>query len=348
MPRRALLLPLLLAASALGCGAEPAPLALLPCGIAPIRQGFGAPGPYTPVSSAIPDPDRPGQRVTRFVPREAPGPVPVIVLAHAFNEADASRYRGLIDHLVSRGSAVVFPGYAQAEGHAQRVDALLTGLRAALREPSTPALDPTRLGLIGHSYGGGALPALALRALSDEGWGSDALFLAFLAPWFAVEVDADALPRLPETTRALFLVFEDDSANDHRIAIDLFRRLPLPDAAKDYVEVGSDSHGGCALPALHTLPMSSGLRAGDDALDVYALWRLLDALVAASFDGDADAARVALGHGSPEQVRMGRFPDGAPMRELVGGPDPQPAHDPSYYLFRFDQRDRWLDYGAVH
>jgi hypothetical protein len=330
-----------------GCGGEPAAPAPLPCGIAPIERGFGAPGPYTVVAHTVANPDWPGQRVERFVPREATGPVPVIALAHAFNVDDPARYRGLIGHLVSRGSAVVFPAYAMAEGHARRVDALFTGLRAALREPSTPPLDTSRLGLIGHSYGGGALPVLALRA-TDAGWGGKALFLAFLAPWFDVDPDAGALTRLPEQTRALFLVFQNDSANDHRIAIDLFRRLSLPDAAKDYVMIGADAHDGCSLPAVHTLPMSSGLRAAEDALDVYGLWRLLDALVAASFAGDADAARVALGHGSPEQVRMGHFPDGAPMRELLGGPDPQPAHDPSYYLFRFDQRERWLQYGAVH
>lgn len=339
---------LLLAGLCAGCGGEPeaAPDAL-PCGIAPITQGHGAPGPYAVSASRIPNPAFPDQPVERFLPRGAEPPLPVIVLAHAFNEGDVTRYRGLIDHLVSRGSAVVFPVYEGVEKNHRRVETLWSGIVAALEAPGPP-LDTARIGFIGHSYGAGALPALALRAVAEKGWAGDALFLAFLAPWFAVEVEDEMLAGFPDHAKALFLVFEDDSANDHRIAIDLYREIGVPPAAKDYLLVGSDAHAGCELPALHTLPMSEGPQAADDALDAYALYRLLDALVALSFDADPAAGRIALGHGSPEQLAMGSFADGTPMRALVGGPDPKPAQDPSFYLFRADQRERWLHYGTVH
>ena len=331
------------------CGTEREAPAPQPCEyrIAPITEGFGAPGPYAVESTVIANAKWPDQHIELFVPRGFDGSVPVLLLAHAFNEDDPRTYRALIEHLVSRGSAVVFPTYSVGKGHAERLDVLWSALEATLASPSSPPLDPGRLGFIGHSYGAGATPALALRALARDGWGKEGVFLALLAPWFAIALEPGALDTFPRHAVALILVFEDDTANDHRIAIDLYDRLGMRDEAKDYVLVRSDRNAGCEIPAVHTLPMSTGLRARDDALDAYALFRLLDALVGHAFDGDQGAARVALGHGAPEQVEMGRWADGTPMRPLVSGGDPEPAQDPSFYLFRADQRGEWLDYERV-
>ncbi len=316
------------------------------CEPAAIAEGFGAPGPHAVRARFLANPDWPEERVAVFLPEGAPGPAPTILFAHAFDVDDPRAYRGWIEHAVSRGAAVVFSPYmVRAERHAERYDALWSGIAAAARAHAAE-LDLERIGIVGHSYGGGAVPFLARRALVEEGWGARGAFLYLLAPWYPLRVSDADLAALPGHVSALVMVFEEDDVVDPRIAIDLFERLPLPEAAKDFVEVRSDARGDCRLRALHTVPQSEGILARDDALDVWAVFRLFDALAAWSFEGSADGRRVALSHGDPAQVTLGVWPDGTPMRPLVAG-RPALPRDESHYLFRFSDREGWERYGEA-
>ena len=333
-----------LAATALGCG-DPSARADDPCAQAlePLASGFGSRGPHAvrrePLPTAAPD----ALPVWLFLPEDAQPPLPVVVLAHAYDTGDPERYRGLVDHIASRGYAVVFPEYiAKGTRHAARYEAIWQGLVAAARERA-PLLDLTRLGVVGHSYGAGAAPWLMLRARRERGWGERGAFLLLLAPWYPLAVSDAELASYPPDVKALTLVFEGDTATDPRIGIELFRALGV--AEKDYLRVPALSHGDCRLPAPHTVPQSTGIGARDDALDERALYRLFDALAAYVFAGDATGRRVALGQGGPQQVGMGRWRDGTPVSPLVWSATPAPAQPEDRYIFRASQRAQWERYG---
>jgi len=318
-----------------------------PCArlLAPARRGFGTPGPRQVVFETLANPEFPGLRVTTALPLEADRPHPVVLVVHANDVTDPDAYRGLLEHIASRGRAAVFPGYMSAAetgapGLAARYDAVWSGLRAAL-ERHGPRLDPARLGLVGHSFGAGALPALARRAHA-AGLGRRGLFLLAMAPWYPLRMDAPADWRaLPDHLKALVLSFADDDVTDPRIAIALHDALPVPDAEKDYLLVHGDRRGACVLEAPHTLPQSTGLRARDDALDVRVVHRLLDALAAYAFIGDEAGRRVALGEGREAQVSLGRWRDGEPLRPLEWRARPRPTHPADHYLFPVGDADTW-------
>lgn len=343
------------------CGACSAPESEPPSGatdcasaLEPLGAGFGAPGPHAVRRERVPNPyrpaleaDRPELEVSVFLPEGADPPVPLMVFGHANDVADPDHYAALIDHIVSRGFALIFSPYMVGSAvHADRYAALRAGVRAAV-DVHRELLDLDRVGWIGHSYGAGALPHLARHARLEWGWGREGSFVHLLAPWFALDPGAGpAPPSLPEGVLLLVQVFEEDTANDHRIAIDLLRGLGVPPANRDYVLVRSDRWRDCELPAVHTVPQSRGLRALDDALDDRAVFRLFDALAAAAFEKDPQGRQIALGGGSSEQVEMGTWPDGTPLRPLVAGPDPEPAKPPSDYIFRQAEAEGWRRYGG--
>jgi len=333
-----------LAAAALGCG-DPSARPTDPCAQAlePLSSGFGSRGPHAVRREQIPQAAPDALPVWLFLPEDAPPPLPVVVLAHAYDTGDPERYHGLIDHIASGGYAVVFPEYrARGTRHAARYEAIWQGLVATAQARAT-LLDLTHLGVVGHSYGAGAAPWLLLRARRERGWGDRGAFLLLLAPWYPLAISDAELASYPTDVKALTLVFEGDTATDPRIGIELFRALGV--AEKDYLRVPALSHGDCRLPAPHTVPQSSGVGARDDALDERALYRLFDALAAYAFAGDTAGRRVALGQGSPEQVGMGRWRDGTPLAPLVWSASPAPAQPEDRYIFRASQRAQWERYG---
>lgn len=339
----------LLALAFLRCGESEAPAPPPPdcaSAVAPIATGFGARGSHPVTVETIPNPRWPGQRVSVHLPADAPMPAPVVLFAHANEQSDPAIYAALIDHVVSRGTAVVFSPYAIGTAvHEDRYDALWSGFEAAV-EALGDRLDVSRMGFVGHSYGAGALPFVAHRALREKGWGADGALFYAMAPWYELFITPEEMQDLPEHLRVLIQVFEDDNATDHRIAIDQFHAIGVPEVSKEFILVRSDANGGCRLPAVHSVPQSKGPRARDDAIDVYGVHRLFDALAAYAFAGDERGRRVAFGHGSAEQVAMGRWPDGTPVAPLVASRHPRPLRGEEEYIFRHGDRDGWRRYGG--
>lgn len=323
---------------------------VIECGTAipSLDSGFGAPGPETARTHTLPNPDWPELEVSVHLPVSASSeaPAPVVLFAHANDVDDPASYRALIDHITSRGLAVVFSPYmVGTEKHRDRYRALWSGFEAAA-DAHRGVLDLSRIGIVGHSYGAGAIPHLLHRAIGAAGWGRAGAFAVLMAPWFAMEVTAGQLTAMPEGVKVLVQVYEDDTANDPRIAIELFHAFGVPADDKNFVLVQSDHWRECELPAVHTVPQSRGLRAQDDALDERAVYRLFDALSAAAFENDAAGRRLALGHGVREPLEMGAWPDGVPVKPLVSTRDPRPLRPESEYLFRPRDEAGWRAYGA--
>jgi hypothetical protein len=140
----------------------------------------------------------------------------------------------------------------------------------------------------------------------------------------------------------LIQVYEEERVNDHRIAIGFFQAVPIPKPRKDFVLVPSASRNGCELAARHRTPVTGGPLGDFDAHDQRAVFRLLDALVDASFENDEKGRVVALGGGAEPQIDMGTWADGTPVVPLVAGDDPAPARPEEHYRFRRSHRWVWV------
>lgn len=310
-------------------------LALCSCAV-PLRAAFlgpvpaptdayGAAGPYAIVTQTFPSPGFPGEVVTVLSPDGVAGPRPTWFFAHGFGGTQVAYYRILINHLVSHGWVVVFSPYPPSGS----IDELYGVINAGFAEAATrfPTLiDTSKVGFAGHSYGGGAVPWLALEAFRTRGWGASARCLLLLAPWYSGKVSNVDLASFPAGTLLIAQVYDDDIVNDHRMAIDVFLRSNVPLADKEFLSVHRDVIDGYAYVADHATPGpgSDGSRAiNTDALVAWSVLRIAQALSSLCFDGDAEARAVALGHGAATQTYLGETANGRALRAMTAHQDPR-------------------------
>ncbi len=182
---------------------------------------------------------------------------------------------------------------------------------------------------MGHSFGGGASIALSYRAFTENGWGQDGRFLFTMAPWYAYNISAEQLHSFPANVKMITQIYDEDDFNDHRMAIDIFKHINIPDSEKDFIYFKSSTIAGYTYRTDRVLPNS---RSAFDALDYYGVYRQLDAMIDYSFNNNQAAKSVALGNGSTEQVTMLGF-NGQLMAPLIVTDSPSPQYPQSKYLF---------------
>lgn len=304
---------------------------------APVDR-FGARGDHEVIVETFPSPSWSGQVVTVLHPAGEPEPRPVWFFAHGFAGHDPVYYEELLQHLASHGFVVVFVPYpAQLLQVAQNYETLFDGFAEA-EERYRPWIDASRVGFAGHSYGGGAVPALALRGLRENGWGKNGLALLVLAPWYSFGVSNADLASFPAHTQVVVQIYEDDLINDHRMAVDLFTHLTLPDAQKDFLMVRSDRIEGHNYVAGHHVPTGRRVPrpgAAYDALDTWTVHRLTAALGASAQQGDQAGREIALGDGSAAQTRLGRAASGRELRPMIQLDEPVAVYPEERYLQAF-------------
>jgi hypothetical protein len=251
--------------------------------------------------------------VTIFEPdKPRPTSAPVVGFVQGVGPEE---YQGWIDHLVGRGSIVVFQNqpFDTAE-LTERRKGPLAGLRAAVQALARPGHVTARwdqLVLVGHSVGGNMAAQLAADTAKQRLPRPRALFV--LQPRLEDRASLRVLRGIPRSSLVLVLASDRDDRVGQEGPEALWAALGhLPAAGKDYLLVRSDQHGTPALVADHFLTLS-GSGYPPDALDFYGPWKLLDALQACATA--RQDCRVALG-GTAQQRFMGRWSDGVPVTPL--------------------------------
>ena len=252
----------------------------------------------------------------------ATAPLPIVLFLSACCETDdlndvtdnGAPWLDWIDHLIRRGAVVVFPRFDPHDP----MTGVTTAVRSALAElegSDHPPTDPTRLVAVGHSFG--AVLAVQYAAIAaDQGLPVPVALMSIAPGWGNSRALGDTAA-VPATTRLLVLVAEDD---DQAMGLEIWAGLAqIPADRKDFVVVQSDHHGAPPLIADHGMP-ATGVFGTLDALDWYGTWKLLDALMACSFDGTW--CEYALGN-TPEQRFMGVWSDGVPVMEPMVTDDPR-------------------------
>jgi hypothetical protein len=340
MLRRFFVLAVVLAA----CGSAAAQDA--PSPPAPPSSGWGAPAARWPRASWSSFRNAKAQDYPVHVVRPAaaltspplPERLPVVAYLHGFGASDPAFYGAWLEHMARQGTIVVYPDYPALESTTKltRYDVMWTGLVEALERLEAgpaPRPDRGRIGFVGHSFGGGAVAAIAARAAA-RGIGKDALWLEAWAPWY--DLDRAAWASLPAHALLLSVGFCDDDVCEIKIAETLVANATtIPADRKTVLFFRSDDHGKPALRAHHSVP---GTRFGTDAFDTRGVWRLDDALRDLALTGSKEA-RAAVFSTGPETTALGTWSDGRPVAPLtVGLPTEERA--PS-------QKLRWPSGGVV-
>lgn len=310
----------LAAVSSLSAAALGADTPLAPPGPVPPGELGGA-GPCTAAYRTTTNPYMHAFGVSVFVPTgAAPAPTggtcddparPLVVLAHGYAAMTASWYAGLIDHLVSRGNVVVFPVYSiwfYPSNQYTTVDAgAVAG--AAL---AADRVDTSRLGVVGHSFGGGMVPWLVQRAAA-RGWGSASLWMMQMAPFAAFGVGTGPI-EIPAHAHALVVNFDDDHVVDARLGIEEYRAYTLAADRKVHVMLRREYRGNAHVDTSHIAPNTLFWPfTQEDTIDFRGIWRNADALQSCAETGAACDADLG---------DMGTWSDGVPFVRATVSTDP--------------------------
>lgn len=298
--------------------------------IAKPSSGYGTDGSYTVATEAFANPNFSGRDIVIYYPAGITSPVPTIFYSHAFGGNNPTNISGFLNFVAKKGYAVVFVPYQTTGVTVQeRYSNLLNGfIQAAQNYPNI--IDTTKVGFVGHSFGGGASFANAYHCFTTLNWGQSGRFIFAMAPWYSYNIAQTELQSFPNDVKLLTLVYEDDVTNDHRMANDIFNTINIPAAEKDYLRVKSDNINGYAYTADHVVPNNTAF----DALDYYAYYRLFDAMCDYAFNGNMAGKDVALGNGSANQITM---PGG--LQNLIHSEAPTFANAQSTYQFPCNAAD---------
>lgn len=179
--------------------------------------------------------------------------LPVVFFTHGFG-ADRNSYIEILDHMARRGCVVVFPSFpTNGMGVRQIYDHVFSGFEKAI-ELFGDRLTLSYVGFVGHSFGGGANPNMAYRGLVERGWGGSGSFIYSIAPWYTYEMTDSQLSSFPGEVVFLEQVYEDDTVNDHRMAIDIYEHISIAQQNKFYQFIHTEN----SLVADHYVPTSQG------------------------------------------------------------------------------------------
>jgi hypothetical protein len=288
-------------------------------------SGYGTDGTHTIGVIKFTNPYYLLKDIEIYYPSDVTGKVPTIFYSHAYGGNVSENIIGMLNFVAQKGYAIVYVPYQTTNVTVdERYVNLLNGFRKAART-YTNIIDTTRVGFMGHSFGGGASFGLAYKCITETHWGENGRFIYALAQWYSYNISQSELEAFPANTKLLTEIFNDDTTNDHRMAIDVFNNISIPNADKDFILLRSDAINGYNYVADHNVPNTAS---AFDAYDYYAYYRFIDALCDYTFNNNADAKTVALGNGSTAQTTM---PGG--LKSLIETDSPVAVYPETKYTF---------------
>ncbi len=175
-------------------------------------------------------------------------PVPVVFLAPGFRSKDYTHYQTLLNFIASQGYAAIYAN--DIDGFS--ANSIITHLDEMVSNPAiTPLLDTSKIGVIGHSSGGGHLFRILkeFSNASDKNWGENGRFLFAIEPWFAFGMSKDDMKSLPSNTNIIIQQYgiggnNKQSNTDARIPLTEYYLLDsINNKQKDYQIFANADHG---------------------------------------------------------------------------------------------------------
>jgi hypothetical protein len=230
--------------------------------------------------------------------RTKENPTPVVFLEPGWftNKLDPSEhnsstmYKTLIEFVVSHGVTLI---YAPTRQDKSNIDIFM---KLAQRDDVLPYIDTTRIGVLGHSAGGGHT-YYDIKKLSKHGWGENGKFVMAFDPWFAFGMKEEDLKTLPKDLNIIIQQFSKNKATDPRISLTTYYLLDsIADEQKDYQVYKDATHSYVQDYARYED------KAKKDISQMQHVLEPLDALMAYTFKNQESARDVALEVGSDDPI----------------------------------------------
>lgn len=260
-----------------------------------------------------------------FSPQGVDTKVPCIFFYPQYGKENPAEYIEFINYLVSMGNVVIYPPYqnlnfrrSNIKEHTINID-VLKEMASAVREK----VDTTRIGFIGHGFGGGIIPAVANMTIRKMGWGKGKTFMYLMSPWYFHGISKRELEAFPDETHLIVQIFENDNINDPQIGFTLFTTIGIPAKNKEFYVLLSDKGKDCRLKSDFTVPLGADAFGGENnILDTAGVYRLCDVCIEAVFRDNKKAHEKAFGTGKARKLATGTFADGTPVAEMVATDKP--------------------------
>ena len=220
--------------------------------------------------------------------------VPVVFFASGWHsEAEDYKhtdYSSLLNFIASQGYYVIYlrQGWLNDRTFSLYQEAL---------EQYADHIDTTRIGVLGHSLGGGNTFKILDYFSKEKGYGENGRFVMVIEGWYAWQMDKEDMKTLPSNTNLIMQQYGpggNNAANDTdpRIVLTEYYMLDsIPDDQKDY-QVYADAN--------HTYPY------GDrDYSDMQIILKPLDALMEYTFKETPEAHDIALEQGTDDPYADG-------------------------------------------
>ena len=217
-----------------------------------------------------------------FRPRNATKPCPTIYFCHGIGATHPEYYRLLIDYIVSHNINVCYSTYKHVKAALfprSTYSQLWRGFVAGHRKWKD-FIDDTQIGIIGHSYGGGAAANMAWKAVHKMKWGSKGLFVYTMAPWYCHKMSAKRFSDFPSHTILVTQVYEDDFINDYRMAQDIYYSFKIPENRKCFITVFNARKDSSDVSADHCVPC---VEDKNRYMGRYVVYPVIDSLLYYSF-----------------------------------------------------------------
>ncbi len=197
-----------------------------------------------------------------------PDSAPVVIFTHGWGGTNPASYGGWIEHLVRRGSIVIYPLYQEDGNFRYPVSQFLPNTIAAIRDAFSKLdgqahvrADRSKVAAVGHSVGG--LLAANVAAVARKEGIPQPIAVMSVEPgksWARSEkvaVPLEDLSKIPASTLLLAVAGDQDKiAKDIDAKKVFYAATSLPAANKNYVVINSDEHGSPELKASHFAPVA--------------------------------------------------------------------------------------------
>ena len=212
--------------------------------------------------------------------------LPTVLFIPGWGSKDHKDYSSLLSFIASQGYGVIYSMCEKEKSANHFIERFLTTLES---EEFSKKFDTTKIGVVGHSSGGG----ISFKAMSEflkRDFGKDGRFIFSMSSWFAFEMRGDDLQNLGVDTKVVMQEFSNDFTTDPRISLTLFSKLKVfEDKNRDYQIYKGD----------HYYPM------GDRSYDkMQAVLKPLDALMDNVFNKNQTAYNEALNVETNETINL--------------------------------------------
>jgi hypothetical protein len=210
------------------------------------------------------------------ISRENKTPIILFMPGWSFTQQESHLdYKSLLTFIASQGYSVFYVRSINELGSGDfigKFEELLSMGEVPLH------IDTTRIGVMGHSYGGGLSYSVFKHFVNTKGWGENGRFIFTMAPWFAFDMTKDDFKNLPTDTKIVNIEFIKSIFNDPRISFTLYDNLTsIDNRDKDYQVYDREDAGHYYPTGERDYSLMQGVLKPLDALIDYAFYNKQEA-----------------------------------------------------------------------